>query len=104
MAKLELGTKWVCVACRTRFYDLTKFPAVCPKCRTAQPPPGHARANIMTEKRLKKQAPAPADLDVEIEDVEDVEEEEIPDAADDLQENTDVISEDVQVETHRNER
>ena len=37
MAKPELGTKRVCVACGTRFYDLTKVRAVCPKCGTEQP-------------------------------------------------------------------
>jgi len=33
----RLGTKRVCVACSARFYDLTKTPAVCPKCGTEQP-------------------------------------------------------------------
>jgi uncharacterized protein (TIGR02300 family) len=37
MAKPELGTKRVCVSCGARFYDLTKTPAVCPKCSTEQP-------------------------------------------------------------------
>ena len=30
IAKPELGTKRVCVACGARFYDLTKVPAACP--------------------------------------------------------------------------
>jgi uncharacterized protein (TIGR02300 family) len=37
MAKPELGTKRVCVSCGARFYDLTRQPAVCPKCSTEQP-------------------------------------------------------------------
>ena len=37
MLKPDLGTKRVCVACGARFYDLTKVPAVCPKCGTEQP-------------------------------------------------------------------
>ena len=37
MAKPELGLKRTCVACGTRFYDLTRTPAVCPKCGTEQP-------------------------------------------------------------------
>ncbi len=30
----DLGTKRVCLACQTRFYDLKRKPAVCPKCET----------------------------------------------------------------------
>ena len=37
MAKPELGLKRTCVACGTRFYDLTRSPAICPKCGTEQP-------------------------------------------------------------------
>ena len=32
MTKPELGTKRYCPECSTRFYDLTRNPAVCPKC------------------------------------------------------------------------
>lgn len=38
MSKAELGTKRICVSCGARFYDLTRDPAVCPKCGQAQPP------------------------------------------------------------------
>ena len=34
MAKPELGTKRLCGNCSTKFYDLSKTPIVCPKCRT----------------------------------------------------------------------
>ena len=37
MAKPELGEKRTCVSCGTRFFDLGKDPAVCPKCATEQP-------------------------------------------------------------------
>jgi len=37
MASPELGLKRTCVSCGARFYDLTKSPAVCPKCGTEQP-------------------------------------------------------------------
>ena len=57
MAKPELGTKRVCVACSTRFYDLTKAPAVCPKCGTEQPNeqsrPRRMGGNVVEEKRVK---------------------------------------------------
>lgn len=32
MANPELGTKQICPNCQTKFYDLTRRPAHCPKC------------------------------------------------------------------------
>lgn len=32
MANPELGAKQICPTCSTKFYDLTRRPAVCPKC------------------------------------------------------------------------
>ncbi|MBD2745312.1 TIGR02300 family protein [Microvirga sp. BT688] len=34
MAKPELGLKRQCMSCGAKFYDLSKDPAVCPKCGT----------------------------------------------------------------------
>ena len=34
MAKPELGLKRQCMSCGAKFYDLSKNPAVCPKCGT----------------------------------------------------------------------
>jgi len=105
MAKPELGTKRVCVACSTRFYDLMKSPAICPKCGTEQPldqprirRPG---GNVVEEKRVKKPAPAPGieDVDVEVEGVEDVEEEDVLEDAGDLEDDADTIGGDIEVET-----
>jgi uncharacterized protein (TIGR02300 family) len=110
MAKPELGTKRVCVACSTRFYDLTKSPAVCPKCGTEQPieqpRPRRTGGNVVEDKRPKKPAPTPEDVDVEVEGVEDVEEEDVLEAADDLEDDADVIGGDIEVEsdTDENER
>ncbi len=51
MTHAHLGQKHFCSACNTRFYDLNKVPAVCPKCQTVslladkgtiQPPPHDA--------------------------------------------------------------
>ena len=105
MAKPELGTKRVCVACGTRFYDLTKSPAVCPKCGTEQPieqpRPRRTGGNVVEDKRPKKVVPAPED--VEVEGVEDVEEEDVLEAADDLEDDADVIGGDIEVETDSDE-
>jgi uncharacterized protein (TIGR02300 family) len=110
MAKPELGTKRVCVACATRFYDLTKSPAVCPKCGTEQPidqpRPRRTGGNVVEDKRPKKVAAAPEDVDVEVEGVEDVEEEDVLESTDDLEDDADAIGGDIEVEsdTDENER
>jgi uncharacterized protein (TIGR02300 family) len=38
LANPELGQKQICPNCSTKFYDLTRRPAVCPKCQTAFDP------------------------------------------------------------------
>ncbi len=38
MANPELGTKQICPNCQTKFYDLGRRPAVCPKCGTSFDP------------------------------------------------------------------
>src|SRR5271165_331078 len=80
MVKPELGLKRTCVACSTKFYDLGKSPAVCPKCGTEQPVelprPRRAGGNVAEEKRAKKPVPAPGadEAEVEVEAAEDEEE------------------------------
>ena len=102
MAKPELGIKRVCVACGARFYDLTKVPAVCPKCGTEQlieqPRPRRTGGNVIEERRPKKPVPAPGVEEAEIE-VEGVEEEgeEIEDA-DELEDDADTIGPEIEVE------
>lgn len=102
MAKPELGTKRVCVACGTRFYDLTKSPAVCPKCGTEQPVelprPRRSGGNVVEDKRPKKPVPAPEEADVEVEGVEDVEEEDVIEDASDLEDDADAIGPEIEVE------
>ena len=109
MAKLELGTKRVCVACATRFYDLLKTPAICPKCDTEQPTeqPRARRTggNVIEEKRPKK-APAPGleDADVEVEAAEDEAEEDVLEDASELEDDADAISGDIEVEQETDEK
>jgi len=38
MSRPELGAKCTCAGCRVRFYDLSRSPAICPKCGVEQPP------------------------------------------------------------------
>lgn len=32
----NLGKKWICFSCNTKFYDFTKPEAICPKCGSNQ--------------------------------------------------------------------
>lgn len=111
MAKPELGMKRVCVSCATRFYDLTKVPAVCPKCATVQPieapRPKRGGGNVAEEKRVKK-APAPgiedADVEVEAEAAEDDAEEDVLEDTTDLEDDADTIDADIAVEPETDEK
>ena len=108
MAKPELGTKRICVACGARFYDLTRAPAVCPKCHAEQPAdvprPRRTGGNVVEDKRPKKAVPDPAleGADIEVEGVEDTEEDAIEDASD-LEDDADAIGPDIEVSTDNDE-
>jgi uncharacterized protein (TIGR02300 family) len=109
MAKIELGTKRVCVACSTRFYDLTKVPAVCPKCGTEQPieqpRPRRTGGNVAEERRPKKPVPAPGleEAEIEVEGVEEEGEEALIEDADDLEDDADTIGPEIEVEPDSDE-
>lgn len=49
MVKLEWGTKRVCLACTSRFYDLRRSPIICPKCgETLEVQTGNRRSRNRT--------------------------------------------------------
>ncbi|WP_270937816.1 TIGR02300 family protein [Falsiroseomonas oryzae] len=105
MAKPELGLKRVCVSCGTRFYDLARAPAVCPKCGTEQPAeqPKLKRAAAPPDERVKKRV-VPAEADAE--DIADVDADEADEAIEDAEELEDAdetLGEDIEVETDREE-
>ncbi len=103
MAKPELGLKRVCVACGAKFYDLTKTPAICPKCATEQPleqpRPRRTGGNVLEDKRPKKVAAVEdVDTDVEVEaDAEEAEDGVLEDTSD-LEDDADAIGGDIEVE------
>jgi len=109
MAKPELGTKRVCVSCGTRFYDLTKAPAVCPKCGAEQPAeqPRARRTggNVTEDKRPKKViAPGLEDAEVETEAADEEAEEDVLEDTSDLEDDADAISTDIEVEPEADEK
>ena len=101
MAKPELGLKRVCVSCSTKFYDLTKQPATCPKCGTEQP---RARrvATPIPEEKVKKRAATPDAEGDEVE-LDDVDAEAGIEDADELEDDEEEIDAEIAVEGERDE-
>jgi uncharacterized protein (TIGR02300 family) len=110
MVKPELGTKRTCINDGVRFYDLNKVPAVCPKCGTEQPieQPRLRRAggNVLEEKRPLKKVPAPGleDADTDVEVADDEEAEDVLEDTSDLEDDTDAIGTDIEVEPETDEK
>ncbi len=105
MAKPELGEKHTCVSCGTRFFDLLKNPAICPKCGAEQPleQPRLKRAAPLPDEAKKTQKPLSRDADdVEVV-VDDEGDEDILEDADDLEDDADVIEADIDVQTESDE-
>ena len=106
MAEPELGLKRSCVACGTRFYDLARTPAVCPKCGTEQPAEQprlrRAAAAPIPDEKLKKRANSPETEADDIE-VEDVEGDEAIEDAEELEDDADEIDEAIEVEADRDD-
>jgi uncharacterized protein (TIGR02300 family) len=59
LANPELGAKQICPNCQSKFYDLGRRPAVCPKCGTSFDPEEAVR-----NRRIRARA-APADYEAE---------------------------------------
>ena len=110
MAKPELGTKRTCINDGVRFYDLNKVPAICPKCGTEQPveQPRLRRAggNVLEEKRVRKKVAAPGleDADTDVEVADDEEAEDVLEDTSDLEDDTDAIATDIEVEQEGDEK
>jgi uncharacterized protein (TIGR02300 family) len=90
MSRPELGTKCTCAGCRVRFYDLSRSPAICPKCGVEQPPeqprvPRPARSTFGSRYQSRQPPTAiVADDDAEPVNASDVaDEDEVPEPDDD---------------------
>ncbi|HWA80272.1 MAG TPA: TIGR02300 family protein [Acetobacteraceae bacterium] len=101
MVKPELGSKRICVACGTRFYDLGRTPAVCPKCHTEQPaeqprlrrPPSPP----LDDRRIKKPQPVPEEEGLEIEEAAEAADEDVIEDTSDLGDDPDALGSDIEV-------
>lgn len=106
MAKPELGLKRVCVACGTKFYDLTRAPAICPKCGTEQPAEQprlrRAAGSLPPEEKLKKRIPV-AEAEADEVELEDVEGDEAVEDAEELDDDAESIGDELEVEADRDE-
>ncbi|MEO7026205.1 MAG: TIGR02300 family protein [Caulobacteraceae bacterium] len=80
MANPELGGKQICPACSTKFYDLKRRPAACPKCGTEFDPEEalrNRRVRVRPEPE-EEAAPAAAATPAEAEDGFEAEPDEAP--------------------------
>lgn len=64
----DLGNKYTCFKCDSKFYDLKRPIPVCPKCGTDQ------REVPLQVKERKKARPEPVEEDLEDEELEDEDE------------------------------
>lgn len=82
MAAKDLGTKFTCFKCGTKFYDLRKPVPVCPKCGANQTE-APSKAPPPPERRVRAAKPAVVEPEeAEIETVEDDEADADDDAED----------------------
>jgi hypothetical protein len=105
MAKPDLGLKRTCVSCAAKFYDMTKQPAVCPKCGTEQPAeqPRPKRGPAVVDEKLKKRAAAGGDGEADDVEIEDVDADAVALEADDLDDDDEAIDAEIEVEGERDE-
>jgi uncharacterized protein (TIGR02300 family) len=94
VSKPEFGRKMTCTACAVRFYDLTRTPAVCPKCGVEQPRAKPRAAPVARASAIRwSNRPVPPTLEavvpeptpVETDPLEEVEEEEEADDVEDIE-------------------
>jgi uncharacterized protein (TIGR02300 family) len=87
MPAKDLGTKYVCFKCGTRFYDLKRPAPVCPKCGADQRESPAVKGPAPERRRPPPRPVAPVvAADVEAEPLEDLEEEAADEAADEDEE------------------
>lgn len=79
MPELKLGTKFECYNCGTKFYDLGKSPALCPKCGADQKDSAQSEspaAGQASRRRRKAEVVKPLEIEDE-EPIADIAEDEL---------------------------
>ena len=79
MPELNLGNKFECFSCGTRFYDLGKSEALCPKCGANQKDSNRAETPAVSSAARRKRKAEVIKPPVEVE--EEVPIEELPEGA-----------------------
>jgi uncharacterized protein (TIGR02300 family) len=78
MPELKLGTKHECFSCGTKFYDLGKSEAICPKCGADQKNAAQAEsAATAPAPRRRRKAEVPKPIEVEVEEPIEIADDEI---------------------------
>jgi hypothetical protein len=80
MADLNLGNKFECYNCGTRFYDLGKSESICPKCGANQKDSDRgdkASAAAPAKRKRKVEVPKPVEVDEEV-PIEDLPDDALP--------------------------
>ncbi|MDG2242844.1 MAG: FYDLN acid domain-containing protein [Rhodospirillaceae bacterium] len=92
MGKVDLGEKLTCSSCEARFYDLSKTPAICPKCGAENQRPKVTKAKkVETAPKPEKEASKVAAADDDTDNLEDDDEDDLIDDDDDLDDDDDDV-------------
>ena len=73
MAKPEWGKKRICTYCNTKYYDLNKFPIICPSCGAEFNPNDYLKSKKGKNVPLKASVEDDNDLTKDIENIDDIE-------------------------------
>ncbi len=101
MGKVDLGMKLTCESCGARFYDLSKQPALCPKCGAKNTRPQVFRSRRPADERAEKKALAAAAAalpEKKLEEDVDVEAADNDEAEDVIEDTSDLGEDDADVE------
>jgi uncharacterized protein (TIGR02300 family) len=87
MPSKDLGSKYICFKCGTKFYDLRKPEPLCPKCGADQRQSPALKAPAPSERRSRARPVEPkapdVEVDAELEEDAELDEDEVEEPADD---------------------